>query len=169
MIMVLRTVPLLGMLTVAILAALLCFWLVTEKPPPDAPESILSGDDLAWRLVQNPTSLLRSGEDWRALSLPARTMWTTWRFGMIASETIPWMNADGMPTAAEMKAGFTELGLPRAAALVDACVPPDPATGRPGTVPASNLKNFQAMRREIAAAQLAYVRLHLHELSQPLK
>lgn len=166
MVMAMRQAPLLGLLAVVVLAASIFFFLAAGPESSGSSEIALSDDDLAGRLAQNPATLLRPGENWRDLPAPARTIWTTWRFGMIAGGAIPWMSAEGMPTSIEMKAGFVELGLPRAATLVDSCLATDPAPGHTGAADAAGRERFQAMRREIATAQLAYVRVHLHEISK---
>ena len=118
-----------------------------------------TADEVAARLVKNPATLLRPGEDWHDLPAPARTIWTTWRFVLMAAGDIPWAVGDGLPTVAEMEAGFNALGLPKATGLVGGYAAAEAAPERKAACQA----RFQGMRAEIAGARFSYLRTHLDE------
>lgn len=152
-----RTIALLAavaLLLTAVLGILYFFAGATQTP---APATAISDDELAARLAGNPALLLHPGEHWRELPAPARAVWTTWRFSLMAGGTLPWAVDGGMPTAADMRDGFIALGLPRGADLVDAyaagAVGPERTTARQA--------RFDGMRTDIAEAQLRYLRTHL--------
>lgn len=153
-----RTTVVLAVVGVALVGAL-GIWGFSGAAQVPAQETAMSDDELAARLARDPATLLRPGEDWRDLPAPARTIWTTWRFGLMAGGLLPWAVDQGMPTEAEMEAGFAALGLPRAAELVRGFAVAEAA---PGRRPACQAR-FQGMRAEIAAAQLGYLRAHLAE------
>lgn len=145
-----------------VFAGALAIWSFSDGTHAPAQESPMTDDELAVRLAQNPTMLLQPDEEWRALPAPARTIWTTWRFGLMASGLLPWAVGDGMPTVAEMGAGFTALGLPQAAELVNAYAASDATPERRSACQA----RFQRMRAEITGAQIGYLRAHLAEATR---
>lgn len=144
-------------------AALVGGWWFTAARSAPAPGMHLSDEELAATLIRDPARVLRPGHSWQDLPGPARIIWSTWRFELMAGGTIPWSVEEGMPSVSEMQAGCSALGLPQAAELVATC--DAAAAGGTGARSSACQAQVQAMRGALAGARNRYVNAHLHELA----